>query len=654
MTVKGLWTYFLKGIKSNEDNPLQLMSQDTGQVWGVDASVWLHAFCSIPSVVILLNFDANNVPVTHLQNCVQEWFGNKISVLRKHNITPRFIFEVRRHPMKCVARASRDKKKEDALKIINEFNEKCNRNKDVVDVNEQFRVSESDRAEYQKALTAFSRPNEQVINLVVSWMRKNGIEYECAPYEAEWQLVKLEKDGIINAIVSIDGDCVVLGAKRVIFSLDYKREMYREYNLNTALGKYELSKYPVSSWPFIACVLGTDYVENIKNLGPVTAIKIFEEMKESNEWSFFKLRVLVATKKYRGVTVPDESHWQQMKSSANLMRYAPVRNDSDSITPLNTMSSETDTWSELIGFDPELPASINVLLAKKMQFQSFIDNGRSLDNFDEQLYSLHDNKIALGLPLPPFAKTNKYFCSMPDIVLRSYVAARMGYADEDREKLTEYAIEFRRQCRGILEPSKVPLQESNWVISEVLQVKDGAADWDFMHIYDVINDNGKVRIIEDSDIEKHYVHGNEHNPERAMLLLQGGNVLYKSIKWQQMETIADKKEIYVIRAMVVPSMKTSVLNANVSTPGEMKKSYTVFIAFGKGSDKTVLLNYPYSCCGCYDGRKICSHILAVIFAIMVMQHYPKDEAEMILNMPGPTDAQNLPTSVDLLLNDDSI
>ena len=92
----------------------------------------------------------------------------------------------------------------------------------------------------------------------------------------------------------------------------------------------------------------------------------------------------------------------------------------------------------------------------------------------------------------------------------------------------------------------------------------------------------------------------------------------------------------------------------MSTPGEMKKSYTVFIAFGKGSDKTVLLNYPYSCCGCYDGRKICSHILAVIFAIMVMQHYPKDEAEMILNMPGPTDAQNLPTSVDLLLNDDSI
>ena len=37
-----------------------------------------------------------------------------------------------------------------------------------------------------------------------------------------------------------------------------------------------------------------------------------------------------------------------------------------------------------------------------------------------------------------------------------------------------------------------------------------------------------------------------------------------------------------------------------------------------------------------------------------VQHYPKDEAEMILNMPGPTDAQNLPTSVDLLLNDDTI
>ena len=61
-------------------------------------------------------------------------------------------------------------------------------------------------------------------------MRGNGIEFECAPFEAEWQLVYALREGHIDAIMSTDGDCIVLGATQ-IFIKDNNTGEERKFHL---------------------------------------------------------------------------------------------------------------------------------------------------------------------------------------------------------------------------------------------------------------------------------------------------------------------------------------------------------------------------------------------------------------------------------------
>ena len=56
----------------------------------------------------------------------------------------------------------------------------------------------------------------------VGWCMRKDIKYVCAFMEAEWELCGLEKDGIIDAVVSEDSDCFVLGCRKMIQLLDIK------------------------------------------------------------------------------------------------------------------------------------------------------------------------------------------------------------------------------------------------------------------------------------------------------------------------------------------------------------------------------------------------------------------------------------------------
>ena len=60
------------------------------------------------------------------------------------------------------------------------------------------------------------------MSLTVLWCDVKGVRYVCAFMEAEWDLCRLEMDGIIDAVASNDSDCFVLGCSTVIQLLDLK------------------------------------------------------------------------------------------------------------------------------------------------------------------------------------------------------------------------------------------------------------------------------------------------------------------------------------------------------------------------------------------------------------------------------------------------
>ena len=60
---------------------------------------------------------------------------------------------------------------------------------------------------------------EDIYNNVLSWAAENGIKCVGSPFEADWQMVELERCGIVEGIYSVDSDLVTLGGKVVILKL---------------------------------------------------------------------------------------------------------------------------------------------------------------------------------------------------------------------------------------------------------------------------------------------------------------------------------------------------------------------------------------------------------------------------------------------------
>ena len=61
---------------------------------------------------------------------------------------------------------------------------------------------------------------EYIVAGFISWCDYKQLNYVCAFMEAEWELCRLEADGVIDGVVFEDSDCLVLGCELVIQQLD--------------------------------------------------------------------------------------------------------------------------------------------------------------------------------------------------------------------------------------------------------------------------------------------------------------------------------------------------------------------------------------------------------------------------------------------------
>ena len=486
MLVKELWKSFLSELKKKQKNKRYSFKDAKGQVWGIDISVWLHSIASTAGVAMYLAFDEDNVP-----KAVEDAFINviksRIRIAEKYAIKLIFVFDGAQHELKAVARANRDNAANKARQKITAFEEKCN--------NTPQDVNDEDRDSYVKNLKKISRPRQEITHFIVEWMKSQNISFVSAPYEAEWQLVRLEADNDIHAVASIDGDCVVLGAKRVIYYIDWAKQKYEMFDQEEVLRSKDdlLAEYDPQYWPIIASLLGTDYVKNIKGIGIETVKDHIKEMKRANDWSNEKIMSIMAL---RPKAKTEVGHWNTFKFSTNLLRHCPVLDGGGNLVPLNPIpgidfgtNSGADigsAWKSYIGFDPfsELPIGKDTYKAAAKFDNCSFQNARGdpLKSFDYQRYTQGHTNIAdiIGRELPPFATTCREFVMMPDFVLRCYLTARTGRdtAYESREDLVEHARLVRERNDPIKPPDSIPKQDSHWIITEVLSIIDDAPDWD--------------------------------------------------------------------------------------------------------------------------------------------------------------------------------
>lgn len=177
-------------------------------------------------------------------------------------VTPYLVFDGDHLPSKAATEAERAKRREESKKLALELQSKG-------------RTGEAYQ-EFQKAVDVTPYMARQLIEE----LKKMKVQYVVAPYEADAQLVYLERQGIINGIISEDSDLLVFGAKRLLSKLDQHGECI-EINRSDFAACRDISLIGWTDADFRRmCILsGCDYLPNIPKVGIKTAYRSMRKYK---------------------------------------------------------------------------------------------------------------------------------------------------------------------------------------------------------------------------------------------------------------------------------------------------------------------------------------------------------------------------------------
>lgn len=183
-------------------------------------------------------------------------------MLKHYGVTPYMVFDGDFLPSKAATEASRAKKREEKLRLANEY----------------LKAGKSAQAaqEFQKCIDI----TPEMAAAVIQQLKEMDVPYVVAPYEADAQLVYLERHGFVGGIISEDSDLLVFGAKKLITKLD-KHGNCIEINRRDFCACREISLTGWSDTEFrrMAIMSGCDYLNGLPGVGLKTAYRLLRKTK---------------------------------------------------------------------------------------------------------------------------------------------------------------------------------------------------------------------------------------------------------------------------------------------------------------------------------------------------------------------------------------
>ena len=177
-------------------------------------------------------------------------------------VIPYIVFDGDRLPSKAATEAERAKGREESKKAGLEL----------------YRLQKWSQAqrELQKAIDVTPEMALQLIDE----LKKIGVRYVVAPYEADAQLAYLERQGIIQGILSEDSDLLVFGAKQLLTKLDQYGDCIEINRANfTACREVSLVGWSDAEFRRMAILSGCDYLASINGMGLKSAYRLVRKYK---------------------------------------------------------------------------------------------------------------------------------------------------------------------------------------------------------------------------------------------------------------------------------------------------------------------------------------------------------------------------------------
>lgn len=232
----------------------------------------------------------------------------KINMLRHFGVEPYLVFDGASLPTKARTAAERRQRREEAREKANDMVKKG-----------------KTKLAWKEFMKAAGVTFEMAKSIMVE-MDRLRVKYVVAPYEADPQMVYLEKLGLVDGILSEDSDLLVFGCKRLITKLNDFGECI-EISKSDFQNLPIVSNFTESQLRLVAMLSGCDYTKGVPGVGLKTSFKLVHKYVTLD-------RVLLALRA-QGKKIPESFHDEVLK--ANLaFQYQKVFNPtSKSLATLN-------------------------------------------------------------------------------------------------------------------------------------------------------------------------------------------------------------------------------------------------------------------------------------------------------------------------------
>lgn len=276
MGVTGL-LQVLKDIQEPTD-----LSRYRGKTLAVDTYGWLHR-----GLISCAQDICQDVPTRSYITLVMK----KVEMLRHFGVEPYLVFDGANLPTKAETAKDRREKREDARKKANDL----------------VRRGDS-RLAWKEFMKAAGVTPEMAKSVMVE-LDMNRVKYVVAPYEADPQMVYLEKMGLVDGILLEDSDLLVFGCNRLITKLKDTGSCIEinRANFHRVKAVPNLENYTAEHLRLVAMLAGCDYTKGVPGIGLKTAFTLVRK--------FSSLEMVVASLRADGKPIPEEFHHEVYRAN---------------------------------------------------------------------------------------------------------------------------------------------------------------------------------------------------------------------------------------------------------------------------------------------------------------------------------------------------
>ena len=354
MGPRQLHTEFIgRNDKNKRDGQWQHNITDFPGTAGIDISGPMHKKLSTQKGAAVFDMEPK-VPLYNAVSFIMKDLRSLLGLGVKNLIV---FLDGRSHPMKEATEAGREAKRQNNMT-------------ELLDIYKLEDSGQYDKVKKLRPLVVYRR--DDFTSMLVEECRKCGIKVVCSPFEADFQLVEAQRAGIIDIIISDDGDLFVMGGDKIATELDYRTGSCSFYERSTILPRQSMGggKY-ANCLAALSCFLGNDFIDRLDGSGPDRTRRCMEKFINGDDTERKMLidEMAITRKWKRGDEGNASDFAQKFWKAYNIQMFAPVfrlhasSDDVDidvenpatyevTLEPLNPLPEgvNREEWGNMIGF----------------------------------------------------------------------------------------------------------------------------------------------------------------------------------------------------------------------------------------------------------------------------------------------------------------